>query len=139
MNSETIITVLIAVIGSGGLWGFVQHLIDTKIKKRETIINEINDKLDHVATVEDLNKLAEDLSQLKTDISAAKDLSLSSARNTLSHLSNNYIALGYIPEDEYVAYKSIGESYLNAGGNTEIKTKFEYVIKELKVKCNKEE
>ena len=139
MNSETIITVLIAVIGSGGLWGFVQHLIDTKIKKRETIINEINDKLDHVATVEDLNKLAEDLSQLKTDISAAKDLSLSSARNTLSHLSNNYIALGYIPEDEYVAYKSIGESYLNAGGNTEIKTKFEYVLKELKVKCSKEE
>ena len=138
MNSETIITVLIAVIGSGGLWGFVQHLIDTKIKKRETI-KEINDKLDHVATVEDLNKLAEDLSQLKTDISAAKDLSLSSARNTLSHLSNNYIALGYIPEDEYVAYKSIGESYLNAGGNTEIKTKFEYVLKELKVKCNKEE
>lgn len=139
MNSETIITVLIAVIGSGGLWGFVQHLIDTKIKKRETIIKEINDKLDHVVTVEDLNKLAEDLSQLKTDISAAKDLSLSSARNTLSHLSNNYIALGYIPEDEYVAYKSIGESYLNAGGNTEIKTKFEYVLKELKVKCNKEE
>lgn len=139
MNSETIIAVLIAVIGSGGLWGFVQHLIDTKIKKRETIIKEINDKLDHVATVEDLNKLAEDLSQLKTDISAAKDLSLSSARNTLSHLSNNYIALGYIPEDEYVAYKSIGESYLNAGGNTEIKTKFEYVLKELKVKCNKEE
>ena len=139
MNSETIIAVLIAVIGSGGLWGFVQHLIDTKIKKRETIIKEINDKLDHVATVEDLNKLAEDLSQLKTDISAAKDLSLSSDRNTLSHLSNNYIALGYIPEDEYVAYKSIGESYLNAGGNTEIKTKFEYVLKELKVKCNKEE
>ena len=139
MNSETIITVLIAVIGSGGLWGFVQHLIDTKIKKREIIIKEINDKLDHVATVEDLNKLAEDLSQLKTDISAAKDLSLSSARNTLSHLSNNYIALGYIPEDEYVAYKSIGESYLNAGGNTEIKTKFEYVLKELKVKCSKEE
>lgn len=139
MNSETIITVLIAVIGSGGLWGFVQHLIDTKIKKRETIIKEINDKLDHVATVEDLNKLAEDLSQLKPDISATKDLSLSSARNTLSHLSNNYIALGYIPEDEYVAYKSIGESYLNAGGNTEIKTKFEYVLKELKVKCNKEE
>ena len=139
MNSETIITVLIAVIGSGGLWGFVQHLIDTKIKKRETIIKEINDNLDHVATVADLNKLAEDLSQLKTDISAAKDLSLSSARNTLSHLSNNYIALGYIPEDEYVAYKSIGESYLNAGGNTEIKTKFEYVLKELKVKCNKEE
>lgn len=139
MNSETIITVLIAVIGSGGLWGFVQHLIDTKIKKRETIIKEINDKLDHVATVEDLNKLAEDLSQLKTDISATKDLSLSSARNTLSHLSNNYIALGYIPEDEYVAYKSIGESYLNAGGNTEIKTKFEYVLKELKVKCSKEE
>lgn len=139
MNSETIIAVLIAVIGSGGLWGFVQHLIDTKIKKRETIIKEINDKLDHVATVEDLNKLAEDLSQLKPDISATKDLSLSSARNTLSHLSNNYIALGYIPEDEYVAYKSIGESYLNAGGNTEIKTKFEYVLKELKVKCSKEE
>lgn len=139
MNSETIITILIAVIGSGGLWGFVQHLIDTKIKKRETIIKEINDKLDHVATVEDLNKLAEDLSQLKPDISATKDLSLSSARNTLSHLSNNYIALGYIPEDEYVAYKSIGESYLNAGGNTEIKTKFEYVLKELKVKCSKEE
>ena len=134
MTSETIIAIAIAMIGSGGLWGFVQHLIDTKIKKKEDIIKEINFKLDKMVTVEDLNKLAEDLAQLKDDVSATKDLSLSSARNTLNQLSNKYMALGYIPDDEYVAYKAIGESYMTAGGNTEIKAKFEYVMKELKVK-----
>ena len=138
MTSEAIIAIAIALIGSGGLWGFVQHLIDTKIKKKEDIIKEINCKLDKMVTTEDLNKLAEDLSQLKDDVSAAKDLSLSSARNTLNHLSNKYIALGYIPDDEYVAYKAIGDSYLSAGGNTEIKTKFEYVMRELKVKCDED-
>lgn len=134
MTNETIIAIVIAMIGSGGLWGFIQYLIDTKIKKRQDVIKEINSKLDRMVTVEDLNKLAQDLSQLKDDISATKDLALSSARNTLNHLSNKYMALGYIPEDEYVAYKAIGESYLAAGGNTEIRTKFEYVMKELKVK-----
>lgn len=134
MTSETIIAIAIAMIGSGGLWGFVQHLIDTKIKKKEDIIKEINCKLDKMVTIDDLNKLAEDLEQLKNDVSATKDLSLSSARNTLNQLSNKYMALGYIPDDEYVAYKAIGESYLAAGGNTEIKAKFEYVMEELKVK-----
>ena len=134
MTSETIIAIAIAMIGSGGMWGFVQHLIDTKIKKKEDIIKEINFKLDKMVTVEDINKLAEDLAQLKDDVSATKDLSLSSARNTLNQLSNKYMALGYIPADAYVAYTAIGESYMAAGGNTEIKAKFEYVMKELKVK-----
>ena len=42
--------------------------------------------------------------------------------------------MGYIPEDEYVAYKSIGKSYIESGGNTEIKTKYELVMRTLSVK-----
>lgn len=138
MDKDIIIAVVIALIGSGGLWGFLQYLLDTKLKKREAAISEINCKLDKMVTVEDLNKLSKDMAQLKEDVSATKDLSLSSARNTLNHLTNKYMALGYIPDDEYVAYKAIGESYLAAGGNTEIRTKFQYVMKELKVKYKEE-
>ena len=74
------------------------------------------------------------LSILKNNIAHTKDLALSSARNTLSQLSNRYLELGYIPDDEFVAYKSIGESYIEAGGNTEIKTKFNLVIDTIPVK-----
>lgn len=135
---NTFVAVVLGILGSGGLWGFVQYLIDTKIKKREQVMDEINTKLDKVATASELMKILEEMSILKNDIAHTKDLALSSARNTLSQLSNRYLELGYIPEDEFVAYKAIGDSYLAAGGNTEIKTKFEYVMRELKVKCNED-
>ena len=131
---NTFVAVVLGILGSGGLWGFVQYLIDTKIKKREQVMDEINTKLDKVATASELMKVSEEMSILKNNIAHTKDLALSSARNTLSQLSNRYLELGYIPDDEFVAYKSIGESYIEAGGNTEIKTKFNLVIDTIPVK-----
>lgn len=144
--THNLITVLVAVISSSGLWGLMQHLVDKKVRKRQEIFKSINIRLDTVPTKEDICELKQDLNEMRADVrflkdvsAHTKDLSLSSARNTLNTLSNKYIALGYIPDDEYVAYRSIGKSYIESGGNTEIKTKYELVMRTLSVKHKEEE
>lgn len=138
---NNIIAVVIAVIGSSGIWGLIQHILDVKVRKRQDTINYLKERLSKVLTKEDIDDIKHDMTEIRTDIrflkditSHTKDLSLSSARNTLNILSNKYISLGYIPEDEYVAYKSIGKSYIESGGNTEIKTRYELVMRTLSVK-----
>ena len=140
---NNIITVVIAVIGSSGIWGLIQHILDVKVRKRQDTINYLEKRLGRVPTKEDIKDIRQDITEVRTDLKYlkditlhTKDLSLSSARNTLNILSNKYISLGYIPEDEYVAYKSIGKSYIESGGNTEIKTKYELVMRTLSVKTH---
>ena len=134
---ESIVTIVVAIAGSGGLWAFAQHIQDNKITKKSEKLQEINDKLDKIVTTEDLTEIKSDIKELKQEVYHAKDLSLSTARNKLNYLCNKYTKLGYIPFEDYVAFKSIGESYIRAGGNTEIKTKFEWVMDNLEPKATK--
>ena len=49
---ELVITVIVAIIGSNALWGFIQFLLERKDKKKDCskkileAIQEINDKID---------------------------------------------------------------------------------------------
>lgn len=55
---ELIITVIIAIIGSNALWGFLQFLLERKDKKKDCskkileAIQKINDKLDQRIAIE---------------------------------------------------------------------------------------
>lgn len=133
--NETLIAILGIVGGSAGFWAVIQSLIDSKVKKRGEVIKEINDKLDNVATKDEVKELKEDIQEVKEELAHTKDVSLSNARDRLNHLCNKYTNDGYIPFDEFVSFKALGESYINAGGNTEIKTKFEWVMENVDPKA----
>ena len=138
MTKEMALAVIIAIIGSSGLWGFLQWILETKVKKRNQLLKDINGKLDKVVTKEELLPISEELVSIKDTLDMDRELTLSMAREKLNDMSNKYLTLGYIPMDEYVAYNSIGEAYIKAGGNSEIKAKFELVMEDLDVKSSKE-
>lgn len=87
-------------------------------------------KLDKIRDIE--NKFG-DLEDLIQDVKTGNSLSLAFSRDRVNHLANIYMKLGYIPQDEYIAFKLLGQAYLDAGGNSEIKEKYEYCIEELEV------
>ena len=138
MTKEVMITIILAMIGSSGLWGFLQWWLETKCKKKNKALKEMGSKLDKLATKPEISELSEKLGLIKNVLDTDRDLTLSMAREKLNDMSNHYLGLGYIPVEEYVAYKSIGEAYISAGGNSEIKSKFELVLRDLDVKSSKE-
>lgn len=81
-----------------------------------------------------MDKLISDMEDIKTELSSTTDLCRSYSRDRLNYLSEKYIKQGYIPKEDIISFKMLGESYINAGGNSETKTKFEFVIKEVEVK-----
>lgn len=117
MTSQVIVTLLVAVFSSSGMWGFLQWKLEAKENKKQKQLDEI-----HSAILE-----------MQTEISANKDLSLSLGRDRVNHLCNNFIELGYIPKEDNISFLLIGASYC-AYGNTEVKTKFEWVKENLPVK-----
>ena len=131
------ITIVIAIIGSSGMWGFLQWWLETKCKKKNKTLKDMNSKLDKLATKTEMNAISDELVLIKNALDTDRDLTMSMAREKLNNMSNQYIKLGYIPMDEYVAYNSIGEAYIRAGGNSEIKSKFELVMEDLEVRASK--
>lgn len=122
--NDYVISVIVAILGSSGIWAIFQSLINSKIKQRNDTIQQISDKLDCMVTINDLDELRHEVDTIKTVVDHNTDLTLSVARDKINALSNRYMRIGYIPMDEYVSYIAIGESYINANGNTEIKSKF---------------
>ena len=137
MTSEQIVTIIIAIAGSGGIWGVIQYLLETKVTKNKESLKAITDKLSKVATSDEVLQLSNTISDIYAELEMTKDVALASARDRLNQLSNKYLELGYIPLDDYVAYKAVGDSYINADGNSEIKAKFNLVMDSLEVKSVK--
>lgn len=109
--------VLLAIIGSGGFWAFVQYLLDKVFKKRGQTIEDINEKLD----------------SLSNEFRQNTNLTLAISRDRLNHLCNRFLEQGYIPLDEYDSFIEIGKAYIDSGGNSSIKAKY-IRCKELKVR-----
>lgn len=137
MTKEVMITIIIAMIGSSGLWGFLQWWLETKCKKGNKTLKDMNSKLDKLATKQEMTTISDELVLIKNVLDTDRNLTLAMAREKLNDMSNRYLDIGYIPYEEYVAYNSIGEAYIRAGGNSDIKAKFELVMEDLDVKPNK--
>lgn len=50
-----------------------------------------------------------------------EEVTIAMGRDRLNFLSKKHLRAGYIPEDEFESFKELGESYINAGGNTMVK------------------
>lgn len=58
-----------------------------------------------------------------------EQVTMAMGRDRLNFLSKKHLRDGYIPEDEFESFKELGESYLNAGGNTMVKELYLEAIK----------
>lgn len=110
--------ILVALVSAGGFWTLMDHTFEKSKKTRE----------------EKLDKLITDIDDIKKELNSTTELSKAYSREKLNQLSEKYLTTGYIPKEDIVSYKMLGEAYKNADGNTEVRTKFEFVIENLEVK-----
>lgn len=100
---------LLTIVGCGAFWTFAQYLLDKIFKKRGEVLTQIQ----------------ADLKEINERLNNDSQLTLAISRDRINHLTNKYLAAGYIPLNEYDSFLLIGESYLNNGGNSVVKDKFE--------------
>ena len=122
--TEFIVAIVLAIIGSNGIWVFFSKILEKKGKKHKDLIElkaSIKEIKDEIDGMNDLLK--------KTN-----ELAKSTARDRLNYLNHVYLDQNYIPKESVVPYKLIGESYKRNDGNTVVAEEFDMCMKELPVK-----
>ena len=74
-----------------------------------------------------------DIANIVSNAKNSSNLSMAYARDRLNYLSNLYMKKGYIPQEDIVSFTLLGEAYIDAGGNSETKTKYLHCINKLPV------
>ena len=115
---EFVVSIIVALISAGGFWALLEKGLEKSRKHRE----------------EELKKLITEIKEINKELKDTTELSKAFSRERLNRLSEKYMQQGYIPKEDIVSYTLLGKAYINANGNTEVRTKYEYVIENLEVK-----
>lgn len=114
---NVLLPIALAIISSGGVGTVLMTWINNKHDDKIEQFDKINEKLDGLAD----------------KIDKTKNVSLSTTRDRLNYQCNKFLSQGYIPLEDYDAFIDMGNAYVDAGGNSVVKGKFEK-CKELEVK-----
>ena len=95
-------------------------------------ITKLDDKLDTI--VSSLNRIQEMNAEQMEDMDAQKEALKMMLCNELDKRYRRYIELGYVPAGEFDEYVDMHNAYKGVGGNHTGDAKFDYVMKNLKVK-----
>lgn len=130
MSASTIFTLVTILLGSNWLGNFFLELYRNRRKdKKEDPMAKMQKQIDELHTV---------IVKLNNSLDKNSELTISHARDRLNWLCNKYKELGFVPEDDYVAFKLLGEAYISAGGNHGFDEKFNYIINNYQKKSTKE-
>lgn len=124
MSQGILVAVLIAAIGSNGLWLFLSTMIERK-EAKSSKVKELTDSI---------NTLTTEVTTVNEKLDKLHNLSTATARDRLNYLSHHYMEQGYIPKEAATPYKLIGEAYKNNDGNTIVAEEFDLVMRELPIK-----
>lgn len=117
--TDFIFGVLVALIGQGGFWKYAQYRAERRAKNKKCTLEDLGNKID---------KFSEDLK-------SNTELTVAHARKSLNNDCIRFIQLGYIPMDEYVSFKLLGDEYCK-NHNSEVKERYKWCIANLKPKDN---
>lgn len=115
---EVVITVVVAIVSTGGFWAVLENGLNSSRKRRE----------------EKIEVLTREIKEIHSKLNETTELCKAYSRDRLNYLCEQYLGLGYIPKNDIISFKLLGEAYESSDGNTEVRTKFEYVIENLEVK-----
>ena len=144
--------ILVALLSAGGFWALLEKIPNARRKKREENQKILLDKINQLDTsasknreaitalskavqgmIKNMNELYEGQKECGVKIQNSEGLSRAYARDRLNFLSNKYMGQGYIPTEDVISYKLLGQAYIQSGGNSETSTKFNHCIEELPV------
>ena len=112
---QAIVSVLTAVLASGGLWTFLSKQQDLKLQKLEQ------------------RRKADEEERAKNDVKTKLLVGL--AHDRLIYLTNKYLEEGWVSSENYENLTYMYEPYIKAGGNGTVKRNME-MVKELPTKPN---
>ena len=118
---EIILAIIVAMFGSSGMWAFFTHLTEKRSERTKDV----------QVIKEAAESMQISLEALNDKLDQTHNLSLATARERLNYVSHKYQEQGYIPKDDYVPYKMIGEAYIENGGNTVVAEEFKNCIENL--------
>lgn len=118
---EIILAIVVAVFGSSGMWAFFTHMVEKKSERTKDV----------QSIKEATQGMQKELEGMNEKLDQAYNLSLATARDRLNYISHKYQEQGYIPKEDYVPYKMIGEAYTKNGGNTVVAEEFANCIENL--------
>lgn len=116
---EIIITALVAIFSSGGMWAFLSSVLAEKQQEK------------HDAQHQALQEIKDELEDIKEALKKNNQVTVAEARTTISTNCKRYRKMGYIPDDEYVAFSMLGQAYIEAKENTPVKIDFEWCMNNL--------
>lgn len=127
MRWDLIIAVVIAVLGSSGLWAFLKFLITLKRKKKKKkeLADEMKDMKDR-------------MDQHEKDLKLVKAMSLGSLYDRAKFLGEAYIKRGHITLQEFADYKKYIYGPYHEGGGDGTIDKIMTEIEELPIEARKE-
>ena len=154
-----ITNVLVALLSAGGFWAFLEKIPSARRKRREEASKKLIDAIDKIDLESSENKacieaLSEAIKNMMTNVDTisqninelyegqmkcgvrienSEELARAYARDRLNYLANLYIDNGWIPTEDIVPFKLLGQAYIQSGGNTETRVKFEHCIENLPV------
>ena len=112
---HAIVSVLTAILASGGLWTFLSKQQDLKLQKLEQ------------------QRKADEDERAKNDVKTKLLVGL--AHDRLIYLTNTYLEEGWVSSENYENLTYMYEPYIKAGGNGTVKRNME-MVKELPTKPN---
>lgn len=115
---EFIVTIIVALISAGGFWALIERGLVKSRSDRSKALNE----------------LIKEVKEIKEELKETTELSKAFSRERLNRLSEKYLQQGYVPKEDIISYTLLGKAYIDSNGNTEVRTKYEYVIENLEVK-----
>ena len=121
---EFVVAIVVAILGSNGLWAFFSHMSDKKSDKKDDL-KELK---------EDVENLRDDINEITDLLKKTNELAISTARDRLNYLSHKYMEQGFIPKEYATPYKLIGAAYKANDGNTIVAEEFELCMKNLPIK-----
>lgn len=144
--------ILVALLSAGGFWALLEKIPNERRRKRQEAQQHLSEAIDKIDKASEENReairslstaiqnmmanmaeLYDGQKSCRVRIENSEDLSRAFARDRLNYLSNLYIDRGYIPTEDIIPFKLLGQAYIKSGGNSETKTKFEHCIETLPV------
>lgn len=126
-----IIKLLGIVVASSGFWALCQKIFETLwTDKKKSPLEVIDKKIDsiHEEQKSFSYEIRKELEALKSALDSNSEVTMSHARERLNSLCTKYQTLGYIPEEEHVPFKLLGEAYIASNGNHGFDIKFNHII-----------
>lgn len=119
MNTETLVTIILAIIGSSGLFTLIQFLISRNDGKKQAMEDLMKAIVQLQSSVDDTN----------ADMKLQNEALMSIAQDRIMYLAREFLSQNWIYADDLSNLRRLADSYRALEGNGDVKILMDLVDK----------